>query len=345
MRKLLLSLVLFVCFQAAASAQLSVFFVDDSDDGYMNAETFANTFDGLVDTLVYYDCILEGAGPTETMMAEHDLVVWYTGSSGLGLYFWNANDEDNPELKSYLDNGGQLWLTGNDMLFDRYGPFSNPITFVEGSFVYDYLGVTAFEVESYTSDGNLGMPFAIPATSSSITDLPTLDWIFSTLWYADGVSIRPEAEPVYRMGDNAYVLADTICGLAYDNGTYKTATFFFDMGLVASDDLRIQTITPMLEYFTPGPSSMEEAPLVGSLEVFPNPSAGAVTIQLELDTKAYCQASVWNTLGQRVAVLCQNESLPAGPHTLTWLPNVAPGTYLLRVEIGGEVVTKTVVVK
>ncbi|MEM1220129.1 MAG: T9SS type A sorting domain-containing protein [Bacteroidota bacterium] len=347
MRKFLLALSLFFGLQIALIGQVSVLFVDDSADLYMNAETFAANFDGIAESVTYYDCILEGASPTAMMMAEYDLVVWYAGASGIDLYFWNASDQDNPEIASYLDNGGQLWLTGNDILFDRYGSFSDPISFDQGTFVYDYLGVSSFDLETYTSDDETGLPFAIPDENSSIENLPILNWIFSTLWYVDGVSIRPEAETIYLMGDDAYVFADTVCGLAYDNGTSKVATFFFDMGLVADDMQSQSTITAMLEYFTPEPSSTVEIAEEDAFTTSPNPANRETDINIELDLEqgASGQISVWNIHGQKMTDLSPRSWLPAGAHTFTWKPQVPAGTYLVQLELEGKVSTQVIVIE
>jgi len=70
----------------------------------------------------YTDFTTSSSGsPTYTYMSGFDLVIWYTGNDGAGLYFWNANDTDNQEVMDYIDNGGMFWLQGLDFLWDRYG--------------------------------------------------------------------------------------------------------------------------------------------------------------------------------------------------------------------------------
>ena len=53
-----------------------------------------------------------------------------SGITSSNLQFWNSNETENQALKTYLDNGGMLWLQGRDFLYDVYG--SAPDDFVAG---------------------------------------------------------------------------------------------------------------------------------------------------------------------------------------------------------------------
>lgn len=65
-------------------------------------------------------------------------------------------------------------------------------------------------------------------------------------------------------------------------------------------------------------------------EPAPNPSAGPVRLALSLDRPEAVRAEVLDLTGRRVALL-HDGPLAAGPHTLTWAAEAAPGLYLVRV--------------
>ncbi|PIS41102.1 MAG: hypothetical protein COT25_04930, partial [Candidatus Kerfeldbacteria bacterium CG08_land_8_20_14_0_20_42_7] len=56
-------------------------------------------------------------GPSHSYMKEFDAVVWFTGVD------WSntLTSIDQQNIKDYLDNGGKLWLIGQDILYDLYG--------------------------------------------------------------------------------------------------------------------------------------------------------------------------------------------------------------------------------
>lgn len=75
----------------------------------------------------------------------------------------------------------------------------------------------------------------------------------------------------------------------------------------------------------------------------PNPFNPSTTISFSLPTASYTTVSVYNTLGQLVEVLHEG-MLSAGDHQVQWDGNTASsGVYFYRIEAGGEVVSKKMV--
>ncbi|MCC6460892.1 MAG: hypothetical protein IT260_10510, partial [Saprospiraceae bacterium] len=145
---------LFCLFWATASfGQLPGFrilFVDDSPDGFGNAEYLASALDSLSYDYVYLDVAGTGNLPDSTTYADFDMVIWHTSTNGVGNYLWNGDDTDNAALAAYLDGGGYFWLIGNDFLYDRYG--ATPYNFEETDFAYQYLGIASYDLQSYGDD-------------------------------------------------------------------------------------------------------------------------------------------------------------------------------------------------
>ncbi|MEM9987417.1 MAG: PHB depolymerase family esterase, partial [Bacteroidota bacterium] len=79
--------------------------------------------------------------------------------------------------------------------------------------------------------------------------------------------------------------------------------------------------------------------------LYPNPSAGRVTLKLELPQTAPVRAVLLNSLGQPVANLVA-ETLPAGSHTFTLAGDQLPaGLYQCRIAVSDHIKTLSVILQ
>jgi hypothetical protein len=92
----------------------------------------------------------------------------------------------------------------------------------------------------------------------------------------------------------------------------------------------------------PGPvEPLAEGP-VALLPAYPNPSSGAATIPFVLAAPARVRLAVYDVLGREVAVLADGPHA-AGRHEVAFDgAGLAAGVYVVRVEAGGAVTTRTV---
>lgn len=280
-KKFYLLLLVLTLFALSLSAQMKILFVDDSTDEFGNAELIASSIDSLGFEYDYFHAADSASSPSDLLMKNYDLVIWSTSSIGFNLQLWNGIDEDNSNLKAYLDNGGKLWITGNDFLFDKYG--APPYTFSPGEFMYDYAGVHSYDVQSYGDDGSIGLSSASVADSSGIEALNDLSWIFSTLWWADGVSLLENSKPVYLMGgDTSYPLLNKTCASLHATDGFEVLTYFFDLSLVNNFDALKSNMEAVLSYFQ---GELSELPRVNlhnaKLEVYPNPVEAGRTLSID----------------------------------------------------------------
>jgi len=328
------------------NAQFDVLFVDDTDDTFNNAETLHAAIESVGYPATYYNAADSAVGPSDLYMSNFDLVVWHTSTDGNSLLLWNGLDEDNASLEAYLNNGGRLWLTGNDFLFDRY-EFS-PVIFQEGDFVYDYLGVSSFDVESYNSDGEMGVPLMVPDENSVITGLNNLTWLFATLWYGDGISLVDGASPIYRMGDDNYVLADTISAAYYDNGTSQALTYFFDIALVNNFDMLKASVLPVMTFFDAMLVSQEDIEASAfNVKIYPNPAQDFLNLGLELESASSVTLSLLDVSGKKIMTLMSGESVESGVQVLNFELNAstASGFYYVNIEVNGKSIMKPLIVQ
>lgn len=82
---------------------------------------------------------------------------------------------------------------------------------------------------------------------------------------------------------------------------------------------------------------------VGPLQLYPNPTVGAVTLRFELPAAAEVRVAIYDALGRRVYADALG-ARPAGAVEVPVALRAAPGVYVARVEAGGHVAQRTFVV-
>ncbi len=97
-------------------------------------------------------------------------------------------------------------------------------------------------------------------------------------------------------------------------------------------------VPPVAEEDVPRPEALALAPPA------PNPTAGAVRLRFATPAAGPVRLTVHDVLGREVVVLVDDER-PAGPHVETWnVRGVASGVYVVRLEAGGAVQSRPLVV-
>lgn len=72
-------------------------------------------------------------------------------------------------------------------------------------------------------------------------------------------------------------------------------------------------------------------------EAYPNPFNPSTTLRFALPVQDRVTATVYNTLGQKIATLADGAFYVAGQHTLTWKPQSASsGLYFIVLEVSGQ---------
>lgn len=314
---------------------MSVLLVDDSDDPFNHVEDFSAALDSLGWAHDTYDAAGTQSVPSINDLVNYDLVIWHTGADSDSLSFWSRFDTINFDLQIYLAAGGRMWLIGTDVLFDRYG--GAPIAFAPGDFPYDFLGIDSYDLQTNVDDGGLGLPVANPASGSPISGLPQLDWIFSTLWYVDGVTpTSGVGTTVYEMGDNSYLFSGHTCGVWADNGTSQVLSFFFNISQASSFQLMKDATEQVMNFFQSQVVAADPAAnhlLHASLS--PNPAAQSVALQVEFPTTGKGSVRVFTAYGTEV--WAQDIAVKAGKQSLTFdVQAWTAGVYFVRVDVAGH---------
>ena len=158
----------------------SILLVDD-DNKYNNSDIVETAIETLGIPYRTFDCGNSSGMATNLPTNANDfagkkLVIWFTGDDSNNLAFWNVADSDNEELKTYLNStGAQLFVVGNSWMYDRYG--KAPDTLAAGDFVYDYLGISSYNVQSWADDGSKGLVQLDKVDATlGVSTLETIKW-------------------------------------------------------------------------------------------------------------------------------------------------------------------------
>ncbi len=158
----------------------SVLVVDD-DNRWDNEWVVTEALDGAGINYRVFDCG-DNSGMATAIpsfandMSNKKLVIWFTGDDYKDLAFWNVADEDNPELIQYLQTSEKsLFVIGRSWMYDRYG--SAPDAFASGDFVYDYLGIANYDMQSWADDENTGVAeLTKVAGSPDVSTVENINW-------------------------------------------------------------------------------------------------------------------------------------------------------------------------
>jgi hypothetical protein len=326
---------LLVC--ASIFGQISIMFVDDNAINPENTEVVLSALDDAGVVYEKFDAVGQMRSPNYNEMEPYDMVIWYTGTDGVGRYLWNGDDTDNIDLMLYLQEGGWLWLMGLDFLYDRY---ATPETFAEGDFLYDFLGLETYFGQSYADDGNQGLPQLDLAAGSPITSISPLLWIFATLWYADACVPRAEAQPVYQMGPESYPLSDYYTAIFYNAPTHKALSFYFDPSLMDTDQNRIQLFLDVMAFFDNlvGVDDQDADVLINQLKIYPNPVVAGSPVKIfhKPATLHSQKVSVFDAMGNEIVSTGVSQN---GDKIIVQTKNLKPGIYIVKCgEVSGRFV-------
>ena len=110
-------------------------------------------------------------------------------------------------------------------------------------------------------------------------------------------------------------------------------------GAIAIDDLALTRLTSVAEE-----DGVAASPPLALRSARPNPFQQRTQVGFDLGAPANVTVTVYNAIGQRVAVLASGQELGAGSHERTWdASGAAAGVYMIRVQAGEAFATVPVV--
>ncbi len=170
----------------------------------------------------------DGSGPSASVLQQYDLVIWFTGVD------WDITltSADRSNLITYFNNGGQLWLIGQDIAYD--------LTYYDPNFFGNYLKANSTTWRDYPGASPQGVNATLTVAGLTSTFFAGLSY---TLKNFDGyVSKYPDEITAVTGATNVlnYPLysGDIPNNAAiWYNSSYRLLYFSFNLEAIAIHDL------------------------------------------------------------------------------------------------------------
>ena len=298
----------------------NVLLVNDNDNITYNTDTLLNDLLAAgLNVTVWSIPDSGGMLPDLAAMTGYDQVIWYASTDGVDLGFWDLGVQ--ADLLDLVLNGNTLWVVGQDLLYALYG--GAPASFSSGDFVFSVMGLTSYDVQSFSDDGGLGCPavYADAGVAGQFAD--SLTWIFATNWYMDGVSHVPSATPIYAMGPASYALDGAVSMLHHNGLGGQVMTILFDPALIGSFEARVTFLQETFGYMDTSVGIRPNPDATSELRVLGNPTTDRCVL---VSATPLQRVQVLDASGRLVRDLGVNGSVNV---TLD-LEEILPGVYTVR---------------
>ncbi len=242
----------------------------------------------------------------------------------IGWTFPSFQDEEVAALEDFMDNGGNLFVAGQDIAWDiasgdGYG------TAATQSFFSNYMhagyqgdGSTAnSSLDAVATDNVFGN-----VSSSTIVDA------YSGNMYPDELTLQGGAVEIFN-----YNGGSKIGGLRADNGTFKVVYIGVALEMIDDNTVKDEIVKLAHDWFY-GLVSDDEMNINHLFNVYPNPTRDILNINTDYASGNY---KVTNLLGE--VVLSGNLEMVNGTLPVN-VSELAEGTYNFTIENGNNITTK-----
>ncbi len=263
----------------------------------------------------------------EIHLEDYEFVIWILGNESVETK--TLSNLEQVRIKSYLRNGGKLFISGSDIGLDlvENGNLSSK------AFYEDYL--KAKYIKNDVGDSSTVFSSNALQTNNPFTGLSTIEFDDGTkgtykVDSPDGIMPVPSsgAELVLSYSEvdpdvfgGAGIVYTGIFSNSNQNGALVYFSFPFET--ITNESMRDDLIFRIFNYFINGPVGIEdknnpEIPESYSLEQnYPNPFNPSTTINFALIKSSKVKLFVYNILGQKISSLI-DKFMPAGRHKIDW---------------------------
>jgi len=307
----------------------------------------------------YYDMILGGfnvagywdivdsssAGKriSDAHLAPFSVIVLHTDRLNAQL------QQDTTALRKCLDNGGRLFLSGWNLSYTLAGVMSDFTVFPVGSFFREYLKVNSLGVSEPSNHDFVSAPSLMPSIYPDLVidsvKVPIFDHrLLKMEAFLSPLVDEPVTEPLYiyesSLGEEFRLHGEPV-GLRYLGDDLQLVVFDVPLYFIQQEPATVAARQALMDLgeIPVGIEDTNLSQIPGRIELYgnyPNPFNAATVIRYSLPVNSYVTLSVYNLLGQRVAVLF-NGNQPAGEHSITWDASDFPsGIYFARLEVDDQ---------
>jgi Outer membrane protein Omp28/Secretion system C-terminal sorting domain len=261
-----------------------------------------------------------------------DLSHFYLMTWSQGTAFPAFKPEEVNALQSYLDNGGNLFINGQDIGSDIFEPTGNS-QFAK-DFYHNYLHA------AYVANAsNFYLMNGVPG-----------DIIGDGLQFVPGFIYDKSLEKISRYDEYAdsiftYSTGPNVSGIRADNGTSRIVYLGFGIEQIDDRALRDTILSRSINWLTENVVVNTDNRKSVSYDFnlkqnYPNPFNPTTMINYSISTSAFTTLKVYDVLGNEVATLVNGEN-SAGNHNVEFnASKLSSGIYFYKLQSGSFVQTK-----
>lgn len=300
---------------------INILVIDASGEGYGNlvANSVENVFTGSSGV------VSRSALTPSVVLDNFQMVAW---SAGIALPVFYQEEVDL--LQDYLDNGGKLFINGQDIGFDVFDP-SGQSQFAQG-FYNNYMHAT------FSGNGTSYLINGVP--SDPITD--GVQFVLNDIYTRSPDNIGPydnNASSIF-----IYLNGPNVAGIKAAANNYKVVYFGFGFEQITDTAIRDTLVSRIINWSGVTPTDITDNKIIPyefSLgQNYPNPFNPSTRITYSLNNEVQVNLSVYDMLGRQVAELV-NERQGTGAYELEFDgSSLASGMYFYKLTAGEFVSVK-----
>jgi hypothetical protein len=303
--------------------------------------------DGGYDYETYYEAALDTGGyvygswnpASEGALAQADLsrfrvVIW-----NAGLSYPPVNAAERAAIAAYLEGGGNLFISGQDIGWDIFDPGGYSFSGEAQDWYHNYLG--AHYITDDTADHTLTGVFGSPIGRD-------LSFNIEGGTGANNQAYPSEIDP-WGDGFQCFKYEPGIqAGVHTEGPNWKSVYFAFGFEGIANVNGRNTIMRRVMDWFGPGVTGTEDSPprlssFATDPEAVPNPFNPSTRIDFVVDGlfRTDLSVKVYDLHGRHVRTLFEGKVMP-GPQSLAWDGRgddgaaVASGLYLAKIKLAKE---------
>lgn len=279
----------------------SLMLVDD-DDGSTHEIFYRAALDNQEISYHWWDVQADGSPTLSDLEGiPSRKIIWYTGDSDGN----SLGSDEAAELVAFLNNGGKLLLTGQDIVEENSGgALMNQLGL---SYVTNFLPALVTGTPGGLADGFVLITSGGAANNQSSKDILSISDTLTTKAF-----LNYGGSPT------------NVAGAAYSNGASKALVMGFGWEGINDEEDRTELLGTMVAYLDSVSVGIDDLADPATqpndfalAQNFPNPFNPTTSIAFQLPQQAEVSLVIYNTLGERVRVLT-SQSYAAGTHQLTW---------------------------
>ena len=259
------------------------------------------------------------------VLANFDIVVWETA-----LSYPTVDAGDRAALSAYLDGGGSLFLTGQDIGWEMNDIGGDAIAWYHNYLHANYINDDTNDLTLYGEPGDpIGDGLSINIGGGDGANNET---------YPSDIDPRDAAASIVLRYD-----ASRNGGIKADTGVYRVVYFAFGFEAINNAAHRALVMQRVIDWLAPQSTAVPSGDTPSAVTLvgnWPNPFNPSTEIVYRLAAETRVDLGVYDLQGRHVRTL-EADLRPAGEHRVTWDGRddagraVATGGYIYRISGGG----------